>query len=116
VVWSGTFPFILDSQGHVGAAVDALAATFIRPVLEREANYLAYARSMGMPRRPAPLGGGAAPEDPCAHTPAYLAALWMPDAQLSSTEEARGARSFDTRIPYRGGPAAVPSGKPARGG
>ena len=109
VAWSGTFPFTLDGKGHVGAAVDALAAAFIQPVLEREANYVAYARSMGIPARPAPLAGGAAPEDPCSRTPPYLGALLMPDAQLSTTEEARGAGSFDTRIPYRAGQRQYPA-------
>jgi len=107
VLWSGAFPFTLDGRRSVNAAVDALAIASIQPVLEREANYLAYVRAVGTPAGPPPLNNPSAPGDPCSRSP-FPGILFARDAQLYIGEYANGARSFDTHIPYYVGPREYP--------
>jgi len=109
VAWAGTFPFKMDDPRHLNAAVDALAAVSIQPVLETEANYLANARSVEPRGAAAPLNGVTAPADPCSRMPPYLATLFAREIPFTSGARANEARSFDTRVPYRLGPRQYPA-------
>jgi hypothetical protein len=112
VAWSGTFPFQLDDKRHLNAAVDALAAASIHPLIENEADYLAFARSAETPRIPAPLKGVVDPVDPCSGGPLNLSSLFAKNAQINIAAQAINARSFDTRIPFQAGARQYPADTP----
>jgi hypothetical protein len=99
----------MDDSRRLSAAVDALAAASIRPILEKEANYLAHARPAEPPGVLAPLAGVAMPQDPCSRTPPNLAALFARDAHIDISARANEARSFDTRISFRAGARHYPA-------
>jgi hypothetical protein len=110
--WSGVFPVTLNGAAHMEAAINTLAAASIQPVLEREAIYLDYTKSKGLPDAPSPIAGLNSPGDPCSGMkPARLPSSGG-DAQLLLFEYAHAARSYDTRIPFQVGSISYPAQPP----
>ena len=110
--WSGVFPLQLDDMNHMQGAIDALAATSVEPVLEREAIYLDYTNSKGSPDAPAPIAGLKDPGNPCNGMQQASSPSSGADAQLLLFEYAHAARSYDTRIPFQVGTISFPAQPP----
>jgi hypothetical protein len=108
VAWSGTFPIRLDNIQQLNRVIDDLAAATIRPVLQREIDYLASLRFGTVAIAP-PLAGLQDPGNPCSRRPSRISEFFAPNAQVDLNQDTHGARSYETRIPFQIGAASYPS-------
>ena len=108
VAWSGTFPFRLDDTRQLNRVVDHLAAAAIRPVLQREVDYLASLHFATVGIAP-PLAGLRDPGDPCSRTPSPISGFLARNAQVGFYADTHGARSYETTIPFQLGAGSYPS-------
>jgi TolB-like protein len=95
-VWSTKVP--LGDARQLRVSAEALAGSYLSPVLERDFNIVSYRALTGRSRIQPALSGPAMPENPCAARTAWFAGIGRPAAQIEIGAVAGGARSKDTRI------------------
>lgn len=95
-VWSATVP--MGDVSELRAGTEALAGSYLSPVLERDFNIVSYQAQTGKSRIQPLLSGPSMPENPCAAGAPWFAGIGRPAAQVNIGAVAVDAHSQDTRI------------------